>query len=92
MVAIYLSDREELLSVADAAVTLGVSVSRVKQLICDRNRRLIEKTAESDISEQLIGRKIGKKGTWILTKDELEMIRPMANGRPKKGGKDNGNH
>jgi len=40
MVAIYFSDREELLTVAVAAVTLGISMPRVKQLIYDRNRRI----------------------------------------------------
>jgi len=63
MVAIYFSDREELLTVAVSAVTLGISMPRVKQLIYDRNRRLIEKAAETDTNAQLIGRKIGTKGT-----------------------------
>lgn len=79
-----MSDREELLSVADAAVILGLSTARVKQLIEDRNRRLVDAPSKSGKIVRLIGRKIGKKGTWVLTKDELESIRPWKTGRPKK--------
>ncbi len=79
-----MSDREELLSVADAAAMLGLSTARIKQLIEDRNRRLVDISAKSGKIVQLIGRKIGKMGTWILTKEELEMIRPLPNGRPRK--------